>query len=229
LPCFERGEAAFCGTAHNKFQRMNLSLDKLPVNFFDVALLVVAATGLFQGRKHGMSGELLRLFQWLAVLFGCAFAYAPVGEFLTRSSDLFPPLTAYLTAYMGIAGLILVLFLGVKRTFGERLVGSDIFGQTEYYLGMGSGIVRALCILLAGLALLNARSYSTAEATAMVKFQNEVYGSNFFPTLQTVQSSVFERSLAGPYIKQYLSFLLIKPTRPQAPAQAWKPQDVVTQ
>jgi hypothetical protein len=39
-----------------------------------------------------------------------------------------------------------------------------------------------------------------------------VYGSDFFPTLQTVQTAVFQDSFIGPYIKNYLGILLIKPT-----------------
>ena len=80
---------------------------------------------------------------------------------------------------------------------------------------MGSGLVRVACMLLAALALLSARYFSPAEVEAMEKFQNDVYGSNFFPTLHTAQSMVFERSLVGPLIKNNLSFLLIKPTEPE--------------
>jgi uncharacterized membrane protein required for colicin V production len=207
---------------------MNLSLDKLPINLFDVALLAAVAGGLASGRKHGMSSELFRLLQWLAVLFGCAFAYAPVGDFLARTTDAFGPLSAYLVAYIGIAMLVLLFFYGLRRQFGEKLVGSDIFGQTEYYLGMGAGIVRALCIVLAGLALLNARLYTRSETQAMINFQNDVYGSNYFPTLMSVQASVFERSLTGPLVRNYLSFLLIKPTHPQV-NEPWKPKDFATQ
>jgi len=49
----------------------------------------------------------------------------------------------------------------------------------------------------------------------MEKFQDDVYGSNFFPTLHTLQATVFDRSLSGPWIKENLGFLLIKPTEPQ--------------
>jgi hypothetical protein len=80
---------------------------------------------------------------------------------------------------------------------------------------MGSGLVRFSCILLAALALLNARYFSPTEVRAMEKFQDDVYGSNFFPTLHTVQSTVFDRSLTGPWIKENLGFLLIKPTEPE--------------
>jgi len=49
----------------------------------------------------------------------------------------------------------------------------------------------------------------------MTKFQNDNYGSQFFPTLQTVQDQVFAKSLIGPQIKTYLAFLLIRPTLPE--------------
>jgi hypothetical protein len=68
------------------------------------------------------------------------------------------------------------------------------------------------------LALLNARYYSQAEIKAKLKYTNDVYGSDFFPTLQSVQSQVFEKSLTGSWIKNQLAFLLIKPAAPQ-PAQ----------
>jgi hypothetical protein len=61
---------------------------------------------------------------------------------------------------------------------------------------------------------LNARYYSAAEVKAMTKFQNENYGSNFFPTLSSVQEDVFTKSFVGTQVKEHLSFLLIKPTAP---------------
>jgi hypothetical protein len=97
-----------------------------------------------------------------------------------------------------------------------RLVGSDFFGRSEYYLGMVSGFIRFTCILLTFLAILNARYYTPTEVRAMERFQNDMYGSNFFPTWQTLQSTVFEKSLTGPFIKNNLSFLLIKPTAPES-------------
>jgi hypothetical protein len=69
--------------------------------------------------------------------------------------------------------------------------------------------------LLAACALLNARAYSTQEVSKAVAFQNDVYGSNFFPELYAVQAEVFKESFTGKYIKEYASFLLIKPTAPE--------------
>ncbi len=80
---------------------------------------------------------------------------------------------------------------------------------------MGSGLVRCGCMLLAALALLNARYFSPREVQAMVAFQNDVYGANYFPTLHNVQEVVFQDSFAGSWVKANLGFLLIRPTRPE--------------
>jgi uncharacterized membrane protein required for colicin V production len=191
-----------------------MSLDQLPFNFFDALLVAVLLAGIARGRKHGMSEEVLSLIQWLAILFGCAAIYEPAGKIIGQFTNMFGPLTCYLLAYVGGGLLVLIVFAGIKRGLGGKLLGSDIFGRSEYYLGMASGLVRGVCVLLAGLALLNARYFDSTEVRAMEKFQDDVYGSNFFPTLQSVQSTVFDKSLTGPWIKQNLGFLLIKPTEP---------------
>jgi len=191
-----------------------MNLDQLPFNGFDVILVVILGLGVYYGRRKGMSGELLSLAKWLAILFGCAALYAPIGSFFATSS-VFSTLSCYLMAYLGAALIIVLIFAGISRSLGGKLVGSDAFGSAEYYLGMGSGVVRSACMLLAALALLNARYFSPTEVKAMEKFQDDVYGSNFFPTLHSFQAYVFEKSLVGPMIKENLSFLLIQPTKPE--------------
>jgi uncharacterized membrane protein required for colicin V production len=192
-----------------------MSLDKLPINLFDLLVIVVLGAGLFKGRKHGMSEELVKLLEWLAILFGCAALYEWGGEMCRQLTNMFGPLSGYLTAYIGSALLIALVFTLVKRTLGGKLLGSDFFGRAEYYLGMGSGLVRFSCILLVGLALLNARYFSPAEVRAMQKYNDDVYGSDYFPGLHSLQESVFQKSITGPWIKENLGFLLIKPTEPQ--------------
>jgi uncharacterized membrane protein required for colicin V production len=192
-----------------------MSLDQLPINLFDLVVIIVLTAGITRGRKHGMSEELLNLLKWLAILFGCAAIYEPGGQFVGGFTTLFGRLSCYLVAYVGGALLMLLLFAGIKRALGGKLVGSDIFGRSEYYLGMASGLVRFSCMLLAALALLNARYFSPTEVRAMEKFQDDVYGSDYFPTLHSLQATVFDKSLTGPWIKQNLGFLLIKPTEPE--------------
>jgi uncharacterized membrane protein required for colicin V production len=191
-----------------------MNLDTLPVNAFDLGLVIVLAVGIARGRKHGMSEELLNLIKWLVLLFGCAFIYEPLGRLIAQSSP-FSLLASYLMAYAGGALVVFAIFALVKRCLGGKLVGSDIFGRSEYYLGMGSGLMRFACMLLVGLSVLNARYFSPMEVKAREKAQNEVLGSNFFPGLESAQAEVFEKSLAGPWIKGHLDFLLIKPTQPE--------------
>ena len=193
-----------------------MNLDSLPFNTFDIALVVFLVAGIYSGRRHGMSVELLSLVKWLAILFVCAVAYEPVGAMFGQSVSMFSTLSCYLMAYVGSALVILLLFAVVHRALGGKLLGSDLFGKAEYYLGMGSGFIRFACVLLAGLALLNARYFSPTEVKAMENFQNDVYGSNYFPTLHTLQATVFEKSLTGPWIRENLGFLLIKPTAPES-------------
>ena len=192
-----------------------MSLDRLPINVFDLVVIVVLAAGIFSGRKHGMSQELVNLLQWLTILFGCAAIYEWGGEKCQGFTVLFGRLSGYLTAYVAGALLIVLLFILIKRAFGGKLLGSDFFGRTEYYLGMGSGFVRSGCMLLVALALLNARYFSPTEVRAMEKYTDDVYGSDYFPTLHSMQQVVFEKSITGAWIKQNLGFLLIKPTEPQ--------------
>ena len=192
-----------------------MSLDHLPFNWFDVAIIVVLMVGLHFGRKRGLSVELLAALKWLTIVVGCAMAYAPIAQFITMSSSIFSTLAANLMAYFAAGLLIATMFAFLKKSVGGKLLGSDVFGRGEFYLGMIAGAVRFLCILLAALALLNARFYSAAEVNAALKYQNDVYGSNFFPSLHEVQSQVFEQSFTGPFIKKQLDWLLIKPAAPE--------------
>ena len=191
-----------------------MSLDALPINAFDCVVIFVLGFGLMTGRKHGMSEELFGLLKWLAVTIGCAMLYQPAGQWLANSTP-FSLLASFLFVYTGAALLILGIFAFFKHRLGGKLVGSDLFGRAEYYLGMGSGMVRFSCILLTLLAVLNARYFKPSEVKSMEAFQNDVYGSNFFPTLHTAQEVVFEKSVSGSWIKEHLSFLLITPTQPE--------------
>jgi len=191
-----------------------MSLDSLPINAFDLLLVVTIVVGFITGRKHGMSEELMKVATWLAIIFACAIAYEPVGSWVAASSP-FSLLSSFLMAYIGVAIIVFGLTALIKRAVGGKIIGSDLFGRAEYYLGMGGGVVRALCILVFGLALLNARLYTTTEIKAHEAYVNDMYGSDYFPGLQAAQATVFERSLTGPWIKENLSFFLIKPTKPE--------------
>jgi uncharacterized membrane protein required for colicin V production len=195
---------------------MNAS-GNLPVNWFDVFVVVMLLIGFYRGRKHGMSGESIAVLKWVALVLLAAIAYEPLGLWISSVAHL-GKLASYLIAYVVTAGVVALVFIAVNRTVGGKLVGSDTFGKAEFYLAMPAGMLRFACVVIALLALLNARYYSTAEVRAMAKFQNDSYGSNFFPTLPNVQDDVFKHSFVGSQIHKHLSFLLIKPTPPQSGA-----------
>ncbi len=182
-----------------------------PFNLFDVLLVTVLVGGIFHGRKHGLSLEVLSMGKWLTLVVFCALLYRPLGG-MAAETGFFDLLSCYLFAYLGLALLIFAGFSVLERKLAPKLTGSDIFGRGEYFLGMGSGMLRFACILLVGLALLNAREFSPAELAKMERYQEDNYGSEVFPGLHTLQESVFERSLTGGWIKADLSFLLITPT-----------------
>jgi uncharacterized membrane protein required for colicin V production len=183
----------------------------LPFNLFDILLVVVLVAGLVHGRKHGISLELPSMIKWVCLVLVCAFVYGPAGNLISAAGE-FDLLPCYLTAYLGVALLLFLLFSILERRLISRLTGSDIFGRGEYFLGMGSGMLRFVSILLVALALLNAREFTPLEVKAIEQYQEDNYGSEVFPGLHTLQVAVFENSFAGAFIKDDLGFLLINPT-----------------
>lgn len=183
----------------------------MPFNWFDIAILLVLGFGVQRGRKHGMSEEIILLLKWIAIVIVAGLGYAIVGDMISDNS-VFSRLASYIMAYFVIALGITVAFWGIKKMANGKLVGSDVFGSMEYYLGMVAGLVRYACILICALAFLNAPEYTQTEIANDLKYQNDMYGSDFFPKLYTVQSTVFEKSFVGPHIHNELGFLLIKST-----------------
>jgi hypothetical protein len=198
----------------------DLAMDKLPVNWFDGTVLVFLIFGVFRGRKNGMSREFLPLFQWVTLVLVCGFFYPMAAELLKNTVGL-SKASSYVFGYLLLAFVIWIVFLTFKRLLAYRMGENNFFGSGEYYLGMSSGVIRFACMLLAGLALLNAPYYSEADVKAheaYVKrwFGGGLYTGNYFPDLHTIQESVFKKSFTGPYIKDYLGSIFIETTPPDA-------------
>jgi uncharacterized membrane protein required for colicin V production len=183
---------------------------KFQFNWFDIALVLFLVLGAFRGRKRGMSQELLPLMKWLALVAVCGFLYQPVAEMIS-SSTVSSLLSASYAAYLGLALVVTLVFVLISRQLGGKIVGSDMFGKSEYYLGILSGMVRFACILIFGLSLLNARSFTQKEIDARNRYVQQNYSNDFFPALFQVQDQVFRESLAGPVIHSQLGCVMIKP------------------
>jgi uncharacterized membrane protein required for colicin V production len=184
----------------------------LPFGWFDLVVVVVLGFGVYRGRRNGMSKELLLLVQWLVLLPVCGFGYLMVaGLFSELFKDLF---WSRLLSYLALAALVFSIFKLLRRQLDEKLVKSDFFRGSEYYLGMVSGIIRYACGLVFALALLNAPFYSTEDIARQNAFDQKnfgggLYSGNYFPHVFTVQNAVFKDSFLGPLIKTNLGVLLI--------------------
>jgi uncharacterized membrane protein required for colicin V production len=187
-----------------------MNLGKLQLNWFDLMVLVMVTVGILRGRKRGMSEELLDVLMWLCIVVAGAFLYQPFGSMFTLSAGM-PPFFANVTAYILIAITIKFLFASLKRAVGEKLVQSDTFGRMEYYLGMIAGSVRYLCILIFALSFVHAKYISDAERAATAKMQADNFGSISFPTLGSLQQSVFYESISGKFIRKNLRAQLMQP------------------
>ncbi|MBU6402165.1 MAG: CvpA family protein, partial [Verrucomicrobia bacterium] len=171
------------------------------VSWFDLVALGMIIVGLVRGRKHGMSQELLMVLQWLLIVVLGAMLYQPVGDFILLTVHV-SPVWMYIGVYLTIAVLVKLFFSLVKRSVGEKLVGSDVFGRLEYYLGMLAGAVRFCCILLLVMAVLNAKYVSEADLQREAKTQQEDFGDISFPTFDSLQFEVFHHSLTGQFVKK---------------------------
>lgn len=197
----------------------------LPFNWFDLLVACVLIAGVLRGRKNGMSGELLPLLQWIAIVFLCATMYESLGNTLAATAKL-SLLSSYLISYVGLAIVTKAVFWQIRYGLKGKLISADFFGKTEYYLGMIAGAVRFGCVVLVMLALLNARQFTEAEIMRDIQSQREIYGAQFFPKLYTVQQHVFVRSATGAFVRQSLGGLLIKPTPAESvkfQRQEWQP------
>jgi len=184
-------------------------------NWFDLALVGVLVLGAFRGRKRGMSQELIPLLKWVSLVLVCGLLYRPVAVVIADAT-VFSMLTASFTAYLGLALTVAIIFALVGRQLGGKIIGSDAFGKSEYYLGILSGMVRFACMLIFGLSLLGARFYTQEEIDSRNRFVQKNYDNDFFPALFQVQDAVFKQSFVGPVIQQQLSFMLIQPVKAEA-------------
>ncbi|HKX63255.1 MAG TPA: CvpA family protein [Verrucomicrobiae bacterium] len=194
---------------------MNLdALTAVSVSWVDFVILVLLGVGLWRGRKRGMSEELLDILKWLVIVVAATYLYEPAGRGLSETTSVFSLLSCYVFAYFSVAVMTFIVFAYIRKSVGAKIVGSDAFGDSEYYLGMTAGVLRYACIILVAMAFLNARYYSPEEIAAANKYEQDNYGSDFFPSMPDIQRQVFYDSLVGRLTHQHLNMVLIRPTAP---------------
>jgi hypothetical protein len=110
-----------------------------------------------------------------------------------------------------IAVIIRVVLVRLKSATGDKLVGSDIFGKGEYYLGMLAGMIRFACMALVLVALMHTYIVSDAEREATERMQAKNFEGVRFPTYGELQQSILFESATGKFIDTHLAQLVIKP------------------
>lgn len=189
-------------------------MDSLPIGWFDLIALALLVVGALQGRKHGLSQELIPMLRWIAVVAVAGMLYQALGQFIEGQTVL-SRLSSYISAYLGIAMFVLILSGILKKLAGGKPISSEKFGKGEYYLGVVAGIITIACIMVVALSFLNARKFSSQEIQARRAYDKDVYGSSFFPSLDSVQAFVFKKSFVGATLQQYASAVMIQPTKPE--------------
>jgi uncharacterized membrane protein required for colicin V production len=182
--------------------------------WFDLFFVGMLIAGLLHGKKRGMSVELIPLFQWLLVVVIGSLYYDPVGRLIALSG--LHILWSFIIGYVVIAIGVKIGFGVVQRMVGEKLIGSDLFGRMEFALGMLSGVLRHMCMMLAALAILNApyRSYEETEASKK-KWEADLGTKQvLLPGVSDVQNNVFYKSLFGRWVRAHFEDQLIAPTHP---------------
>lgn len=192
----------------------SMDLTKIHISWVDLAVVAILCVGLARGRKRGMSEELLDVFKWLIVVVAAGYFYAPIGNAISANS-VFSLLTCNLLAYVVIGLLVTLVFAMLRRSVGRKLIGSDVFGGGEYYLGMMGGMIRYACVIVVVFSMINARHYSAEEIRQTAKFQQDNFGDISFPTLGSIQEEVVRNSLFGHVATRYLDSVILHSTAPQ--------------
>lgn len=185
-------------------------LSALHLNWFDMTVLVWLIIGLFMGRKHGMSQELLPLTQWIAVVVIASLFYKVIAYPLSQRTGL-TLLPCALAAYVFIGCLVYGLLGNLKKKLDDKFQEGDYFGKGEYYLGMASGVIRFTCILICLLAVMNTRIITKSERDATLKMQKQNFEDIHFPTYGEIQYDMLFESSTGNFVRAYLPHFLITP------------------
>ena len=180
----------------------------ISVNWFDGVVAVWLILGFYRGRKNGMSEELLLVFQWLAILWGCSQLYYPIGALIANNTPV-PQYWGYVIGYVTVAILISAVVGRMKSIMGEKLVGSDLFGNYEYYLGMLAGIFRFFCMIVCLLAVLNFKVASQKDIEEAAKAQKQALEDIHLPTPSEIQRGMLFGSMTGRFVTHRFPELLI--------------------
>jgi uncharacterized membrane protein required for colicin V production len=191
------------------------AFNRASFDYFDGVVVVWLIVGLFRGRSRGMSQEILPTLQWIAIVALAGLFYSPLSAVIHDNTNrAFDVLWSNITAYILIAIAVHLVFLGLKRAVGEKLVGSDFFGRSEYYMGSVAGVIRFGCMLVVLCALMHSRVITKAERESTEKAQKQSFEDIRFPTYGSIQQAVLFDSFSGNLVETHLNNVMIASVTP---------------
>jgi uncharacterized membrane protein required for colicin V production len=184
-------------------------------DYFDIVALDWLILGLFQGRRRGVSRELLPLLQWIAIVIAAGTLYSDLSPLIHQNTYL-SVLWSNISAYLLIAAVVHLVYLWFSRMFAVKLVEMNLFGRREYYFGMIAGTARFTCILLFGLALMNSCFAPAMPVAKLAKPKKSLSGLHF-PTYAELEQDVLSNSFSGNWVQSNLKPVLIASAKPPQP------------
>src|SRR6185436_13029396 len=100
---------------------MNMKFDAAQFTWFDILVVLIILLGIVHGRKRGMSEELLDVFQWLLIVVIGASMYKTLGVFISDFTHASLTIS-YVSGYIFFLIMIKMLFAGIKKAVGEKLL-----------------------------------------------------------------------------------------------------------
>jgi uncharacterized membrane protein required for colicin V production len=196
----------------------------LAFGYFDAIVLVWLVVGFLRGRKHGMTQEILPMFQWVAIVLLGGYFNQPVGALIREYSapGAFSDLWSSIMGYGVIALGTLLFFALLKNWLGDKLTGSDLFGRFEYYLGIMAGVARFGCILLVLLAVMHSRIVTQPELDAIDAKMHKNFDDIHPPGYDygCIEQAIFTQSFVGRTVQDNLPDILIPTFAPPASTNA---------
>jgi uncharacterized membrane protein required for colicin V production len=188
--------------------------DQFRPSWFDWVALTLPIFGAWRGGRRGLSEELLPALQWVAIL-GLGALVAPfLGSGLARLTGLSPAI-ATSVAYLGLAGVLKLTFLGLARLLDAQRQKLH-FGAFEHFVGALLGTARYASMVLLCLAV--AAGFDTANLRQSLSktSREETFESLCGEVMVTLQQDIVERSITGVWARRDLNVLMLKPL-PTAP------------
>ena len=164
-------------------------MNELPqFNIFDIIVLLYLLSGLYQGLRRGLSGELASVLSTGLAFVGGWKLYQPLGDHLLKVSKLSSPTAHALAFVILIVGGYIVL--KIIRLLLRHLMEFSFKGKLERLGGALAGLIRVTVVAAAFVLMVGLGPGAFLRSLVIEK---SVFGSQVFSRLGPVVESLKEK------------------------------------